>query len=60
MRQHKYLLSLLLLFFALGFAGSWWPKILQERMKARIEGKAGDTNFDIQVQGRNLSKTVHK
>ena len=53
MKQHKYLISVLLLFFALGFAGSVGAQDSPRKNDgARIEGKAGDTNFDIQVQGR--------
>jgi hypothetical protein len=53
MKQHKYLLSVLLLFFALGLAGSVSAQDSPRKNEgARIEGKAGDTNVDVQVQRR--------
>ena len=53
MKQHKSLLSVLLLFFALGFAGAVGAQDAPRKNEgARIEGKAGDTNFDVQVQRR--------
>lgn len=52
MRKHRYLLGIFLLFFALGFAHIAGAQDGQKSEgKATIEGKAGDTNFDIRVQG---------
>lgn len=49
----KYLLSVLLLVVALGFAHVAGAQDAPRKGegKATIEGKAGDTNFDIRVQG---------
>jgi len=53
MKKHKYLLGGLLLFFALGFAhlGAAQESPEKSEGKAKIEGRAGDTNFDVRVQG---------
>ena len=53
MKKHGYLVSALLLFFALGFASIAIAQDAPQKSegKATIEGKAGDTNFDIRVQG---------
>lgn len=55
----KYLLSALVFFFALGFAYSVNAQEPPERRegKATVEGKAGDTNFDIRVQGGEREKS---
>jgi hypothetical protein len=53
MKQHKYLFSVLLLFFAVGLAGSAGAQDSPRKNEgARIEGKVGDTNVDVQVQRR--------
>jgi hypothetical protein len=53
MKKHRYLLSAFLFIVALGFAhvvgAQDAPR--KDEGKATIEGKAGDTNFDIRVQG---------
>ena len=53
MKKYGYLVSALLLFFALGFASIAAAQDAPQKSegKATIEGKAGDTNFDIRVQG---------
>ena len=52
MKNQRYLLGIFLLFFALGFAYLADAQDSQKNEgKATIEGKAGDTNFDIRVQG---------
>ena len=53
MKKHGYLISALLLFFALGFTSIAIAQDAPQKSegKATIEGKAGDTNFDIRVQG---------
>ena len=53
MKKHGSLVSALLLFFALGFASIATAQDAPQKSegKATIEGKAGDTNFDIRVQG---------
>ena len=53
MKKHRYVISALLLFFALGFASIAAAQDAPRKGegKATIEGKAGDTNFDIRVQG---------
>ena len=58
MKNQRYLLGVLLLFFALGYvhvAGAQDSPQKNEG-KATIEGKAGDTNFDIRVQGRDADR----
>jgi hypothetical protein len=54
----KYLLSAILFFFAIGFAHVVNAQDSPERRegKATIEGKAGDNNFDIRVQGGDREK----
>ena len=57
MKNQRYLLGIFLLFFALGYAhlaGAQDPQ--KNEGKATIEGKAGDTNFDIRVQGGEPSR----
>lgn len=53
MKRQRYLLTAILFLFALGFAhvvgAQDSPR--KDEGKATIEGKAGDTNFDIRVQG---------
>lgn len=52
MKKHRYLLGIFLLFFALGFAQIAGAQDAQKNEgKATIEGKSGDSNFDIRVQG---------
>ena len=53
MKKHRYLLSAFLFFLALGFAHVVGAQDAPQKNegKATIEGKAGDTNFDIRVQG---------
>lgn len=53
MKNQRYLLGAFLFFIALGFAhvvgAQDSPR--KDEGKATVEGKAGDTNFDIRVQG---------
>lgn len=53
MKKQRYLLSALIFVFALGLAyvvgAQDSPR--KDEGKATVEGKAGDTNFDIRVQG---------
>ena len=60
MRKQRYLISALLFFVALGFAHVVGAQDAPRRDegKARVEGKAGDTNFDIRVQGRDADKST--
>ena len=53
MKNRAYLMSVLLFFLALGFANLAAAQDTPQKNqgKATIEGKAGDTNFDIRVQG---------
>jgi hypothetical protein len=53
MKNSKYLISALVFIFALGFANLIAAQEMPQKNegKATIEGKAGDTNFDIRVQG---------
>lgn len=53
MKKQGYLLGAFLFFVALGFAHvvSAQDSPRKNEGKAAIEGKAGDTNFDIRVQG---------
>lgn len=53
MKKHRYLLSAFLFFLALGFAHVVGAQDAPQKNegKATVEGKAGDTNFDIRVQG---------
>ena len=53
MREKKYLLGALIFFLALGlaYAAGAQDSPQKNEGKATIEGKAGDTNFDIRVQG---------
>jgi hypothetical protein len=53
MRNGKYLISAVLFFFAVGFAALAAAQDTPQRGegKARVEGKAGDTNLDLRVQG---------
>lgn len=53
MKKHWYLLSAFLFFLALGFAHVAGAQDAPQKNegKATIEEKAGDTNFDIRVQG---------
>ena len=50
--KHRYVLALII-FFALGFAHVAGAQDSPQRNegKAKIEGRAGDSNFDIRVQG---------
>jgi hypothetical protein len=59
MKGQRYLLSVFLLFFALGFAHIVGAQDSPQKNegKATVEGKAGDTNFDIRVQGRDADKS---
>ena len=57
MKYQRYLLGVFLLFFALGYAHVAGAQDTQKNEgKATIEGKAGDTNFDIRVQGRDADR----
>ena len=51
--KHRYVLSALIIFFALGFAHIVAAQESPQRDegKAKVEGRAGDSNFDIRVQG---------
>jgi hypothetical protein len=53
MKNRKYLISALLFFFALGFASLVAAQDSPQKNegKVTIEGKGGDTNFDLRVQG---------
>jgi hypothetical protein len=53
MKNRTYLISVLLFFFALGFANLVAAQDTPQKNegKATIEGRAGDTNFDLRVQG---------
>jgi hypothetical protein len=53
MKNGKYLISALLFFFALGVANLVAAQDSHQKNegKATIEGRAGDTNFDLRVQG---------
>jgi hypothetical protein len=53
MKNQRYVLSALLFFFVVGFACLTGAQDSPQKNegKAAIEGKAGDTNFDIRVQG---------
>ena len=51
MKNRKYLLSALLFFFAIGFANFALAQDAPRKEKgASIEGRAGDTNFNLRVQ----------
>ena len=51
MKNRKYLLSALLFFFAIGFANFALAQDAPSKEKgASIEGRAGDTNFNLKVQ----------
>jgi hypothetical protein len=57
MKNRHYLLGVLVLFFALGYAHLAAAQQPEKREgKATIEGKSGDTNFDIRVQGGDADK----
>jgi hypothetical protein len=59
MKVQRYLLGIFLLFLALGYAHlADAQDSRRNEGKATIEGKAGDTNFDIRVQGRDADKTA--
>lgn len=53
MKKQRYLFSALLFLLALGFVQVLNAQDSPQKNegKARIEGKAGDTNFDVRVQG---------
>ena len=53
MKNQRYVLSAILFFFVVGFAGLTGAQESPQKNegKAEVEGKAGDTNFDIRVQG---------
>ena len=53
MKYQRYLLGFFLIFLALGFAHLAGAQDSPQRDegKAKVEGKAGDSNFDIRVQG---------
>lgn len=53
MKNHKYLLVAILFLFTLGIAGVAAAQSSPQKDEggARIQGKAGDNNFDIKVQG---------
>jgi len=53
MKNRTCLISVLLLFFTLGFASLAAAQDSPQKNegKATIEGKAGDTSFDLRVQG---------
>lgn len=53
MKNHKYLLAGLLFLFALGMGSLVAAQSSPQKDEggARIQGKAGDNNFDIKVQG---------
>ena len=51
MNNRKYLLSALLFLFAVGFAGFGFAQDAPRKENgASIEGRAGDTNFNVQVR----------
>jgi hypothetical protein len=51
MKNRKYLLSALLFFFAVGFANFALAQDAPRKEKgASIEGRAGDTNFNLRVR----------
>ncbi len=55
--MRKYLFSALLFFLALGFVHVVGAQDApQKEGKATIEGKAGDTNVDIRVQGKDRAR----
>ena len=53
MKNHKYLLAAILFLFTLGIAGVAAAQSASQKDEggARVQGKAGDNNFDIKVQG---------
>lgn len=53
MKNHRGVLSALLFLFALGFATVAAAQDAPDRSegKAKVEGRAGDTNFDFRIQG---------
>jgi hypothetical protein len=53
MKSRMYLISVLLFFFALGFANLAAAQDTPQKNegKATIQGQAGDTSFDLRVQG---------
>jgi hypothetical protein len=53
MKNDRYLIAAILFFFALGFASLAAAQDTPQKSegKATIEGKAGDTSFDLRVQG---------
>jgi hypothetical protein len=53
MKYQRYLFGVFLMFFALGFAhlAGAQDSPRRDEGKAKVEGKAGDTNYDIRVQG---------
>jgi hypothetical protein len=53
MKNHRYLIAAILFFFALGFASLAAAQDSPQKSegKATIEGKGGDTSFDLRVQG---------
>lgn len=53
MKNHKYLLAAILFLFTLGIAGVAAAQSAPQKDEggARVQGKAGDNNFDIKVQG---------
>ena len=55
MKNQRYVLSALLFFFVMGFAcfAGAQDSPQKNEGKAAIEGKAGDTNVDIRVQGES-------
>jgi len=59
MKNYRYLFTAFLFFVALGFAHIAGAQDAPQKSegKATIEGKAGDTNFDIRVQGRDAEKS---
>jgi hypothetical protein len=53
MKNHRYLIAAILFFFALGFAtlAAAQDSPQKNEGKVTIEGKGGDTSFDLRVQG---------
>ena len=53
MKNHKYLLAAILFLFTFGIASVAAAQTSPQKEEggARIQGKAGDNNFDIKVQG---------